>query len=49
MKVLKYRETLKEWYSEHTERIHHLYSTVNILLRLLSHVLIHQSRQPEGS
>ena len=45
MKVFKNRETLKEWYSEHTERIHHLYSTVNILLRLLSHVSTYPSIQ----
>ena len=45
MKVFKYRETLKEWYSEHTEHIHHLDSTVNILLRLLSHIFTHPSIQ----
>ena len=44
-KVFKYTEGLKEWYREHTEYTRHLDSTVNILLRLLSHISTHPTIQ----
>ena len=39
MKIFKYTEKLKEWYSEHPYT-HHLGSGINILLYSLYHVAI---------